>query len=121
MLVGHQPCSHVRRWQRTAPIPSRTAQSRHQSQLGIDDLDVTHALSLGLHGGRRAAPLWRDQKNGPGIFWGMRPPGGLTCSAWGMVIDTPEAWSLLLVVHKLPKSSPLDGLFSHEQTLNEDQ
>ncbi len=38
---------HVYRRQRPAPLPSRTAKSCNQAQLGVDGLDVTHARSVG--------------------------------------------------------------------------
>jgi hypothetical protein len=37
---------HVYRRQRSPPLRSRTAKSRHQSQLGLDGLDVAHARNL---------------------------------------------------------------------------
>jgi hypothetical protein len=37
-----QRIRHVYRPQRPTPLPSRTAESRHQPQLGIDGLDVAH-------------------------------------------------------------------------------
>jgi hypothetical protein len=39
----HQRIRHVYRRQWTSPFPCRTAKSRHQSQLSVDALDVTHA------------------------------------------------------------------------------
>jgi hypothetical protein len=41
-----QRIRHVYR-RRTTPLPSRTAKSRHQSQLGCDGLDAAHARRLG--------------------------------------------------------------------------
>jgi len=38
-----QRIPYVYRRQRPAPLPSRTAKSRHQSQLGVDGVDVKHA------------------------------------------------------------------------------
>ena len=40
-----QRIRHTYRWQQPTPLPSRTAKSRHQSQLGIDDVAVTHSRS----------------------------------------------------------------------------
>jgi hypothetical protein len=37
------------RRQRPTPLPSRTAKSRYQSQLGVADLDVAHPRSVGPH------------------------------------------------------------------------
>ena len=37
---------HGYRRQRTAPLPSRTAKSRNQSQLGVDGLDVAYLATL---------------------------------------------------------------------------
>jgi serine/threonine protein kinase len=41
---GLTPAAHPPRYrrQRPTPLPSRTAKSRHQPQLGVDGLDVTH-------------------------------------------------------------------------------
>ena len=36
-----QRIRHVYRWQRPTPLPSRTAQSHHQSQLGVDGFPGT--------------------------------------------------------------------------------
>jgi hypothetical protein len=41
-----QRIRHAYRRQRPTPLPSRTAESRHQSQLGVDGLDAAHARSL---------------------------------------------------------------------------
>jgi hypothetical protein len=41
-----QRIRHVYRRQRSTPFPSRTAKSRHQSQLGVDGLDVAHLATL---------------------------------------------------------------------------
>jgi hypothetical protein len=41
--IVQQRISHVYRRQRPTPLPSRAAKIRHQSQLGVDGFDVTHA------------------------------------------------------------------------------
>jgi hypothetical protein len=48
--AGARPAAHPPRpsTERPTPLPSRTAKSRHQAQLGVDGADVAHALSLGL-------------------------------------------------------------------------
>ena len=43
-----QRIPYVYRRQRPAPLPSRTSESRHPSQLGVDSLDVTYAGLGGL-------------------------------------------------------------------------
>jgi hypothetical protein len=45
-----QRIRHIYRRQRTSPLPSRTAKSRHQSQLGVDGFDVAHAVTVGAPG-----------------------------------------------------------------------
>ena len=45
-----QRIRHVYRRHWPAPLPSRTAKSRHQSQLGVDGLDVANARSVGRRG-----------------------------------------------------------------------
>jgi hypothetical protein len=45
---SQQRIRHGYRPQRATPRPSRTAKSGHQSQFGVDGLDVTHARSLRL-------------------------------------------------------------------------
>src|ERR1700751_3389604 len=42
-----QRSRHGYRRQRLTPLPSRTAQRRHQSQLGIDGLDVAQRQPIG--------------------------------------------------------------------------
>src|SRR6516165_10075395 len=46
----------VYRRQRPAPFPSRVVKSRHQSQLGVDRRDVTHAGSIGPHTAGSTSP-----------------------------------------------------------------
>jgi hypothetical protein len=43
-----QRIRHVYRRQRSTPLPSRTAKSRHQSQLGVEGVEVAHAGLDGL-------------------------------------------------------------------------
>jgi hypothetical protein len=42
-----QRIRHIYRRQRPTALPSRTAKSRHQAQLGVDGLDIAHARSVG--------------------------------------------------------------------------
>jgi hypothetical protein len=48
---SQQRIRHIYRRQRTAPLPSRTAKSRHEPQLGVDGLEVANDV----RGGRLAA------------------------------------------------------------------
>jgi hypothetical protein len=52
-----QRIRHDYRRQRPTPLPSRTAQSRHQSQLGVDGLDVTRARSIWLRVAGSTSPF----------------------------------------------------------------
>jgi hypothetical protein len=59
---GVHPAAHPPRLStaRTTPLPSRPTQSPHQSQLGVDGLDVTHARRLArtaLHPQKRSEPI----------------------------------------------------------------
>ena len=51
-----QRIRHVYRRQRPSPLSSRPAQSRHQSQLGVDGLDVTHSWRLASRAGLGGQP-----------------------------------------------------------------
>jgi len=46
-----QRIRHIYQRQRPTPLPSRTAKSRHPSQLGVDGLEVAHVRSLGRPSG----------------------------------------------------------------------
>jgi hypothetical protein len=52
-----QRIRHVYRRQQPAPLPRRTAQSRHQLQLEVDGLDVAHARSLWPYVASRTSAL----------------------------------------------------------------
>jgi hypothetical protein len=62
-----QRIRHVYRRQRPTSLPSRTAKSRHQSQLGIDDLDVPHARSVGRRSFARTSPFRREHTAAFGV------------------------------------------------------
>jgi hypothetical protein len=56
------------RW--PTPLPSRTAKSRHQPQLGVDGADVAHARSLGRRASTSTSPskrTWPSAVNCAGI------------------------------------------------------
>jgi hypothetical protein len=57
----------------------------------------------------------------PGFFWEDAPTGGLTRRDWGTVIDKPER-AVAATPTDPPAAEvwPAGGLFTHEQTLNED-
>jgi len=87
-----QRISDAYRRQRAAPLPSRAAKSRHQSQLGVDGLDVAHGaaqhqpLGAKLLAERRqavAVAVYRSDS----LAIGMLEPGSLTAHATARASD----------------------------------
>jgi hypothetical protein len=79
------------------PLPSRTAKSRHQLQLGVDGVDVAHARSLWPRAADGTSPFYEAPRKHANRSRGVTPIAYRNPSRWGVMRKHGFVLSLVLL------------------------